>query len=820
MASNPTSPNHSSSSSESDPDSTAAGGLRLEVPEIPAHRLKTYATLPLPVQVAPKHEAIDQPSIFQDSDPIVQFVNSLGGLSNDDEFNAKLRIWVCSPGDRPWLHKPDGDVKRSHFFFAYEYMFSELGIRLPFSPFVQTVLRDINAAPCQLHPNAWAFIRCFEILSAAVGIAPSPTSFFYLYDVDSKSIKNKGWISLKARAGRKCLHPHKSNAKSSFARKYFRVAVHPAYPEAFTLRDGTALFPLYWTEKPNGITDPSEESLSANDKAFLDLLAPLPILDCTTVLEGADLSRTPKYLEDMNFTNAELLKARERRMARFSPKFNTEGDAKKRGGAENQAESTKAPKRRRLTKTSSGAGTSNPGAQPTTAAAPKGKNVAEASIAAATEPTAVPASTPASAGATAAVAAESSVGATAASAGVNATKAAASSDTPIGEKEKENETPKSPPHQEAPPSPPPTRDAGSMPSPPHQGEKSCPGAATTSEAAQIEQAPAPEVGSSSYYNMLPNAIEPSEFLLAGLNRDVIEKEVLSRGLNDTKEETLACLLRAGCIFAHTFEKFNAANVEAERLKAESAKHQEAAAAWEKRFDKLATQAGKDKVYADKMIGTAGIKIGELEDQLALMKEEADELDASLQACKKEKEQVEKDLIARGEALIAKESELAVLCAELELVKKALAEQEKKSAESLALAKSDMEAVMQATSEEIKKATETHAEALATKDAEIASQLAKIKSLEDELATEKAKAIEAREQAADIALDNRERGFYLAKDQAQHLYPNFDFSAMGVMKEITTAGLVGPDDPPLIDQNLWTATEEEEEEEEQEKENNE
>ncbi|XP_057416565.1 uncharacterized protein LOC130711106 isoform X1 [Lotus japonicus] len=228
MASSPTSPNHSSSSSESDPDATAAGGLRLEVPEIPPYRLKTYATLPLPVQIAPTHEAIDQPSIFQNSDLIVQFVNSLGGLSHDDEFNAKLRIWICSPEDRPWLHKPDGDVKRSHFFFAYEYMFSELGIRLPFSPFVQTVLRDINAAPCQLHPNAWAFIRCFEILSAAVGIAPSPTSFFYLYDVDPKSIKNKGWISLKARAGRKCLHPHKSNAKSSFARKYFRVAVHPA----------------------------------------------------------------------------------------------------------------------------------------------------------------------------------------------------------------------------------------------------------------------------------------------------------------------------------------------------------------------------------------------------------------------------------------------------------------------------------------------------------------------------------------------------------------------------------------------------------------
>ncbi|XP_057447081.1 uncharacterized protein LOC130738916 [Lotus japonicus] len=547
----------------------------------------------------------------------------------------------------------------------------------------------------------------------------------------------------------------------------------------------------------------------------------------------------------MNFTNAELLKARERRMTRFSPKFNAEGDVKKRGGAENQAEGAKAPKRRKLAKVSSVAGPSNPGAQPNTAATPKGKNVTEASAAATTETTTVPIPKSATADVASAAAAKSTtVGATAASTGtattsadqpptadtnanisqpsavekpatVNATTAAASSDAPTGKKGKENETPQSPPRQDAPPSPPPTDDGRSASSPPRREEGPSPDAAATSEATQIEQAPGKEGGSSSYYNMLPNAIETSEFLLTGLNREVIEKEVLSRGIDEAKEETLACLLRAGCIFAHAFEKFNAATVEAERLKAESAKHQEAASAWEKRFDKLATQAGKDKAHADKLIGTAGIKIGELEDQLALMKEEADDLDASLQACKKEKEQAEKDLIARGEALVAKESELGTLRAELELVKKALAEQEKKSAESLALAKSDMEAVMQATSEEIKKATEAHAEALATKDAEIASQLAKIKGLEDELATEKTKATEAREQAADIALDNRKRGFYLAKDQAQHLYPNFDFSAMGVMKEITAEGLVGPDDPPLIDQHLWMATEEEEEEEEEE-----
>ncbi|XP_057425859.1 uncharacterized protein LOC130719243 [Lotus japonicus] len=496
----------------------------------------------------------------------------------------------------------------------------------------------------------------------------------------------------------------------------------------------------------------------------------------------------------MNFTNAELLKAREGKMARFSPKFNTEGDGKKRGGAENQAEGAQAPKRRRLVKGSS-ASSSNPGAQPTAAAVAKGKKAAstaaiasseplndgtsqlptaEATAAAATEPITVTTLDSAVVGtATGAAAKSATIGATTttadqpSTAGTNAEAAATCSNAAAGEKEKESEkeNPKSPPRQVTPPSPPPTNDEHSLSPPPRQEERPSPGAATTSEAAQIEQAPGNRGGSSSHFNMLPNAIEPSEFLLTGLNRDAIEKEELSRGIKETKEETLACLLRAGCIFAHAFDKFNSTAVEAERLKAESAQHQEA--------------------------------ISELEDHLKLMKEEADDLDSSLQACRKEKDQVKKDLVAKGKALAAKESELETLSAELELAKKTLAEQEKKSAESLALVKADLEA-MRATSEEIKKANEAHGATLVAKDAEITSHLARIKKLEGELSVEKAKATEAREQAADIAYDSRERGFYLAKDQAQHLFPNLDFSAMGVMKEITAEGLVDWMDIELID----------------------
>ncbi|XP_057451821.1 uncharacterized protein LOC130743597 [Lotus japonicus] len=518
-------------------------------------------------------------------------------------------------------------------------------------------------------------------------------------------------------------------------------------------------------------------ALAAKDSDITSHLAKIKELEGELVMEKAKATEAREQAADIAYDNRErgFYLAKDQAQHLFPnldfsamgvmKEITAEGLAtgKKRGDVENQAEGAQVPKRRRLVKGFS-ASSSNPGAQPTAAAASSKSPTdgtsklpaAEASAAAATEPVTVTALNSAAAGtATGAAAKSATIGATttntdqSSTAGISAAAAATCSNAAAGEKgrETEKENPKSPPRQVTPPSPHPTNDERSLSPPPRQEERPSPDAATTSEAAQIEQAPGNRGGSSSHFNMLPNAIEPSEFLLTGLNRDVIEKEVLSRGINETKEKTLACLLRAWCIFAHAFDNFNSAVAEAER-------------------------------------------IGELEDHLKLMKEEADDLDASLQACKKEKDQVEKDLAAKGEALAAKELELETFGVELELAKKALAEQEKKSAESLALVKADLEA-MRATSEEIKKANEAHEATLVMKDAEITSLLARIKELEGELSVEKAKATEAREQAADIAYDNRERGFYLAKDQAQHLFPNLDCSAMGAMKEITAEGLPLP-----------------------------
>jgi hypothetical protein len=46
----------------------------------------------------------------------------------------------------------------------YEFVFKELGVRLPFSPLVVEIFRFLRLAPSQLHPNAMAFVLAFQHL--------------------------------------------------------------------------------------------------------------------------------------------------------------------------------------------------------------------------------------------------------------------------------------------------------------------------------------------------------------------------------------------------------------------------------------------------------------------------------------------------------------------------------------------------------------------------------------------------------------------------------------------------------------------------------
>jgi len=53
-------------------------------------------------------------------------------------------------------HDQEGALEE--FFYMYMCHFSQLHIRLPFDEFTMGLLRFLNVAPTQLHPNSWGYL--------------------------------------------------------------------------------------------------------------------------------------------------------------------------------------------------------------------------------------------------------------------------------------------------------------------------------------------------------------------------------------------------------------------------------------------------------------------------------------------------------------------------------------------------------------------------------------------------------------------------------------------------------------------------------------
>jgi len=89
-------------------------------------------------------------------------------------------------------HGREGD--NSKFFYFYACLFTDLYVRFPLSEFQMGVLRFLNVAPTQLHPNGWAYMQAFSILCIYLSLTPSPKTFLYYYS--SRPDKKPRWLSL------------------------------------------------------------------------------------------------------------------------------------------------------------------------------------------------------------------------------------------------------------------------------------------------------------------------------------------------------------------------------------------------------------------------------------------------------------------------------------------------------------------------------------------------------------------------------------------------------------------------------------------------
>jgi len=116
----------------------------------------------------------------------------------DREDDSHLDVCI-PPRDMP-ICMDDRATNGVPFTFIYSAVFKRLLLRLPFTFFEKDLLTELNVAPCQLHPNAWAFIRAFEILCYHFEHLPSTNVFLHFFE--AKNPGDRSWVSLNGVSGR------------------------------------------------------------------------------------------------------------------------------------------------------------------------------------------------------------------------------------------------------------------------------------------------------------------------------------------------------------------------------------------------------------------------------------------------------------------------------------------------------------------------------------------------------------------------------------------------------------------------------------------
>lgn len=80
----------------------------------------------------------------------------------------------------------------------YEFVFKDLGFRLPFTSFQMALFTDLTLAPSQLHQNAFAFMRAFEIVCEYLRIGATVPLFMRCFRVQRQSREGRfNWVSFK-----------------------------------------------------------------------------------------------------------------------------------------------------------------------------------------------------------------------------------------------------------------------------------------------------------------------------------------------------------------------------------------------------------------------------------------------------------------------------------------------------------------------------------------------------------------------------------------------------------------------------------------------
>ncbi|MED6216763.1 hypothetical protein PIB30_010792 [Stylosanthes scabra] len=162
-----------------------------------------------------------------------------------------------------------------HWLWVNEVMFTDFGVRISFIDFQQRLLNRASVAPSQLHPNTWASIRCFELVTEFLQLSQEPKVFlclFKFYSSNTFGRTKKGYMSVRSTKHRKIFTLYEDSFHN-FKGRYFKIFAVGNHRPFWLSLEGDGLFPPYWSDQAGfDIAPVKYEGLNADKRDTADIL--------------------------------------------------------------------------------------------------------------------------------------------------------------------------------------------------------------------------------------------------------------------------------------------------------------------------------------------------------------------------------------------------------------------------------------------------------------------------------------------------------------------------------------------------------------------
>ncbi|RHN40827.1 hypothetical protein MtrunA17_Chr8g0359141 [Medicago truncatula] len=182
-------------------------------------------------------------SAYNDQAKVNFFRSKLSVSSTKREEDIVLA--PCPAGEKVCTMRPKG-VKE--IFHMYDAVLEEFWVKIPFTLFEMDVLRLLNVAPTQIHPNSWAFIR------------------------GTKGVDKGSWVPISAHPGKQLFPAFASNFKRDWKKSFLRVQSSKDSLVNVASVEGEVRFPIGWTATPLAVSGYDYQKMTPYEQEVVGFL--------------------------------------------------------------------------------------------------------------------------------------------------------------------------------------------------------------------------------------------------------------------------------------------------------------------------------------------------------------------------------------------------------------------------------------------------------------------------------------------------------------------------------------------------------------------